>query len=150
MDADPKVERMSTRRYDDGLRDVRQRNVLGDALTPCGDSPRTGFYRDGLCRVGPEGGQHTVAAVMTDEFLRHQLSLGNDLMTPRLDLAFPGLQPGDRWCVVAARWMQSYLAGHAAPVLLAATHENALNVIPLGCLVEHAADVPDDAGTLLD
>lgn len=109
----------------------------------------TGFYRDGFCRPGGTAhGGHTVAAVMTREFLEHQASVGNDLMTPQLEYGFPGLTPGDRWCVLAARWLQSYVAGVAAPVVLSATHERALDVVPLEALEESAVDVPDDLSTL--
>jgi uncharacterized protein (DUF2237 family) len=119
-------------------------NVLGDELVPCGTEPMTGFFRDGCCSTGPEDvGSHTVCAVVTEEFLRHQRSVGNDLSTARPEYAFPGLVPGDRWCVVAARWLQAYADGAAAPVVLASTHRRALDVIPLQVLQEHAVDVPD-------
>ena len=124
-------------------------NVLGAELEQCGLDPLTGFYRDGCCRSGPEDiGSHTVCAVVTREFLEHQRSVGNDLSTPRPEWQFPGLQPGDRWCVVAVRWLQAYQDGVAAPVVLASTHERALDVIPLRLLREHAVDVPEDPGTL--
>jgi hypothetical protein len=124
-------------------------NVLGEDLDPCGTDPVTGFYRDGSCTCGPEDvGVHAVCAVMTGEFLEHQRSVGNDLTTPRPEWSFPGLKPGDRWCVVAARWRQAYDEGVAAPVVLASTHERALDVIPLGWLREHAVDVPSDPGSL--
>lgn len=127
------------------------RNVHGGPLLPCGMDPVTGFYRDGCCATGPEDrGSHTVCAVVTAEFLAHQRELGNDLITPRPEYRFPGLRPGDRWCVCAARWWQSYQAGVGAPVVLAATHEAALQVITMAALTEHAVDVPDDAGTLTD
>jgi uncharacterized protein (DUF2237 family) len=87
---------------------------------------------------------------MTREFLEHQRSVGNDLVTPRLELAFPGLRPGDRWCVVPARWLQALEAGCPPPVVLAATHEGVLELVPLEALQEHAADVPDDPGSLID
>jgi uncharacterized protein len=125
------------------------KNVLGGELEECGTDPLTGFYRDGCCNSGPEDvGSHTVCAVVTSEFLEHQASVGNDLATPRPEYAFPGLQPGDRWCVVAARWMQAYADGVAAPVVLASTHELALDVVPLELLKEHAVDVPADPGAL--
>jgi uncharacterized protein len=124
-------------------------NVLGGPLEPCGTDPLTGFYRDGSCSSGPEDiGSHTVCTVVTREFLAQQASLGNDLVTPRPEWRFPGLTPGDRWCVVAARWLQAYEEGVAAPVVLAATHERALDVIPFAHLREHAVDVPPDAGSL--
>jgi uncharacterized protein len=124
-------------------------NVLGAELAQCGTDPLTGFYRDGCCSSGPEDvGSHTVCAVVTREFLEHQLSVGNDLTTPRPEWQFPGLQPGDRWCVVAVRWLQAYQDGVAAPVVLASTHERALDVIPMRLLREHAVDVPEDPGAL--
>ena len=97
-------------------------NVLGGDLEPCGIDPVTGFYRDGRCATGPEDvGRHVVCAVVTAEFLDHQQAVGNDLRTPMPEYLFPGLMPGDRWCVVAARWQQALEAGVAAPVVLAAT-----------------------------
>ena len=126
-----------------------ERNVLGGELMPCGTEPVTGFYRDGTCTCGPEDvGLHAVCAVMTTEFLEHQRSVGNDLSTPRPEWHFPGLHPGDRLCVVAARWLQAYDDGVAAPVVLAATNERALELIPLEVLGEHSVDVPDDPGML--
>nr|WP_042194539.1 DUF2237 domain-containing protein [Kibdelosporangium sp. MJ126-NF4]CEL21390.1 hypothetical protein [Kibdelosporangium sp. MJ126-NF4]CTQ96043.1 hypothetical protein [Kibdelosporangium sp. MJ126-NF4] len=126
------------------------RNVLGGALEECGTDPVTGFYRDGCCDTGPEDvGNHTVCAVMTGEFLQHQREIGNDLAAPRPHLGFPGLRPGDRWCVCASRWMQSYEAGVAAPVVLAATHSRALEVVTLEALRENAVDVPADPSSLL-
>ncbi|WP_427894633.1 DUF2237 family protein [Kribbella sp. GL6] len=124
-------------------------NVLGGALEECGTDPVTGFYRDGCCTSGPEDlGSHTVCAVMTTEFLTHQASVGNDLVTPRPEYSFTGLCPGDRWCVVAARWLQAYHDGAAAPVVLASTHVRALETIPLTVLRRHAVDVPADPGSL--
>jgi hypothetical protein len=126
-----------------------QRNVLGGPLEECGTDPVTGFYRDGCCTSGPEDqGSHTICAVMTSEFLGHQRSVGNDLTTPRPEYDFAGLAPGDRWCVVASRWLQAYRAGVAAPVVLAATHERALELVPLEALRSHAVDVPADPGSL--
>ncbi|TCO50642.1 DUF2237 family protein [Actinocrispum wychmicini] len=125
------------------------RNVLGGDLEECGTDPVTGFYRDGCCNTGPEDvGSHTVCAVVTGEFLQHQREIGNDLATPRPELGFAGLRPGDRWCVCASRWMQSYEAGVAAPVILAATHSRALEVVPIEALREHAVDVPADPSSL--
>jgi uncharacterized protein (DUF2237 family) len=124
-------------------------NVLGEPLQECGTDPVTGFYRDGCCTSGPEDlGSHTVCVVVTAEFLAHQTSVGNDLVTPRPELSFPGLKPGDRWCVVAVRWLQAYHAGAAAPVVLASTHARSLDTIPLTVLREHAVDVPPDPGSL--
>jgi uncharacterized protein (DUF2237 family) len=128
---------------------VVERNVLGGELGECGTDPVPGCYRDGCCSSGPEDvGSHTVCSVMTAEFLAHQRAVGNDLSTPVPAYQFPGLQPGDRWCVVAARWLQAYEAGVAAPVVLASTHERALEVVPLDALREHAVDVPDDPGSI--
>lgn len=124
-------------------------NVLGGELEECGSDPVTGFFRDGCCNTGPEDlGSHTVCAVVTAEFLEHQASVGNDLSTPIPEYQFPGLQPGDRWCVVAARWLQAYQDGAAAPVVLAATNQRALDIIPIELLREHAVDVPADPGSL--
>lgn len=126
-----------------------ERNVMGGELEPCGTDPVTGFYRDGSCSCGPDDiGLHAVCAVMTVEFLGHQRGVGNDLSTPRAELGFPGLQPGDRWCVVAARWVQAYEAGVVAPVVLASTNIRALEVVPLEWLDEHAVDVPSDPSAL--
>ena len=124
-------------------------NVLGGPLEPCGTDPLTGFYRDGCCGWAPEDvGSHTVCAVVTAEFLAHQRQTGNDLSTPRPEYRFPGLHPGDRWCVVAGRWLQAYRDGVAAPVVLAATNSRALDIVPLDALREHAVDVPADPGSL--
>jgi uncharacterized protein (DUF2237 family) len=129
---------------------VVERNVLGGELAECGTDPVTGFYRDGCCSSGPEDvGSHTVCSVMTAEFLAHQRAVGNDLSTPVPAYQFPGLRPGDRWCVVAARWLQASEAGVAAPVVLASTHERAREVVPLDALREHAVDVPDDPGSIV-
>ena len=126
---------------------MSERNVLGGELQLCGDDPVTGIYRDGHCQVGPDGvATHTICVVVTEEFLAHQRAVGNDLLTPRPELRFPGLRPGDRWCVVAVRWRQAYEAGAAAPVVLAGTHERALDVVPVEWLRAHAVDVPDDLG----
>jgi len=126
-----------------------ERNVLGGALEPCGTEPLTGFFRDGCCSTGPEDlGSHTVCTVVSAEFLALQHELGNDLSTPRPEYGFPGLRPGDRWCVVAVRWLQAYQAGAAAGVVLAATNELALEIVPMEALRQHAVDVPDDASGL--
>ncbi len=126
------------------------RNVLGGELEECGRDPLTGFYRDGCCNTGEEDlGSHTVCAVVSAEFLAQQRMAGNDLVTPRPELGFTGLRPGDRWCVCAARWQEAYEAGAAPPVVLAATHERALEVIPLRALQEHAVDVPADPSSLM-
>ena len=130
---------------------MTERNVLGGDLEECGSDPLTGFYRDGCCTSGPEDlGNHTVCAVVTAEFLEFQQQIGNDLVTPRPEYGFAGLQPGDRWCVVAQRWAQSYADGAAAPVVLAATNARALEIIPMDTLREQAVDVPDDVRVLID
>ena len=127
-----------------------QRNVLGGPLEQCGTDPVTGFYRDGSCTWGPDDiGSHTICVVATADFLEHQYRVGNDLLTPRPQWNFPGLQPGDRWCVVAVRWLQAHQEGCAAPVVLAATNAQALEVVPLDVLRPYAVDVPDDPATLL-
>ena len=125
------------------------RNVLGGPLEPCGTDPLTGFYRDGCCSTGPEDlGRHSICAVVTAEFLEHQRSIGNDLSTPMPQHRFPGLVPGDRWCVTAVNWLWAHREGCAAPVVLASTHESTLDVVPLTALREHGVDVPDDLGGL--
>ena len=128
---------------------MTERNVLGGELDPCGTDPLTGFHRDGTCTVGPHDiGLHAICAVMTEEFLAHQASVGNDLSTPRPEWQFPGLRPGDRWCVVAGRWWQSYQAGVAAPVVLASTNYRAFELIPIEVLTEQSVDVPPDLSAL--
>jgi hypothetical protein len=128
---------------------VSARNVLGGDLQPCGTDPVTGFFRDGDCATGAEDrGSHTICAVVTREFLRHQRGIGNDLSTPRPEFRFPGLVPGDRWCVTAANWLRAYREEVAAPVILASTNEAVLELVPLAALVEHAVDVPGDASSL--
>lgn len=124
-------------------------NALGGDLQECGTDPVTGYYRTGRCSAGEDDlGNHSICAVMTADFLAHQQEVGNDLLTPRPEWMFPGLVPGDRWCVVAARWLQAHEDGRAAPVVLAATHARALEVVPLDILREYAVDVPDDLGEL--
>jgi len=128
---------------------MSERNVLGGPLELCGTEPLTGFYRDGCCRTGDDDlGSHTICAVVSAEFLEHQASIGNDLITPMPAYGFPGLEPGDRWCVTARNWLRAYEDGAAAYVVLAATHERALEVVPEEALRELAVDVPDDAGAL--
>ncbi|MHB8658696.1 MAG: DUF2237 family protein [Solirubrobacteraceae bacterium] len=128
---------------------MADRNVLGGPLESCGTEPLTGFYRDGCCRTGPADlGSHTICAVVTSDFLDHQRELGNDLVTALPHFAFPGLRPGDRWCVTAGNWLRSHQAGVAAFVVLASTHERALEIVPLDVLREHAVDVPGDPGSL--
>ena len=124
-------------------------NVLGASLEPCGTDPLTGFYRDGSCRTGPDDlGSHTICAVVTNEFLDHQRRIGNDLITPAPRYRFPGLVPGDRWCVTALNWLRAHRDGVAAPVVLASTHERAVDIVPFSILQEHAVDVPADPGAL--
>jgi uncharacterized protein (DUF2237 family) len=115
------------------------KNVLGGELQPCCLDPVTGYYRDGLCRTGPtDTGRHVVCARMTAEFLAFTKSRGNDLSTPIPAYQFPGLKPGDQWCLCALRWREAYEAGVAPPVVLAATHERALQYVTLEALKEHA------------
>lgn len=122
--------------------DAAARNVLGGELDICSSAPLTGFYRNGCCETGPDDpGMHTVCAVMTAEFLRFSMSVGNDLSTPRPEFDFPGLRPGDRWCLCAPRWKEALDAGVAPPVVLAATHEETLAITPLGVLKDHAFPV---------
>jgi uncharacterized protein (DUF2237 family) len=128
---------------------VTERNVLGGPLEPCGVEPLTGFYRDGCCNTGAEDlGSHTICAVVTSEFLAHQQAIGNDLSTPMPQYRFPGLVPGDRWCVTAVNWMRAYEDGAPSFVVLASSHERALDVVPIEALREHAVDVPADPGAL--
>ena len=111
---------------------VAERNVLGGELEPCGTDPMTGFFRDGCCNTGPQDvGSHTICAVVTTEFLEHQRSIGSD-----------------RWCVTAPNWARAYNEGVAAPVVLAATNEAVLAVVPFAALRQHAVDVPDDVSSL--
>jgi uncharacterized protein (DUF2237 family) len=114
-------------------------NVLGEPLEPCSTAPRTGFFRDGACNTCAEDtGSHTVCAVMTAEFLAYSKYVGNDLSTPRPEFAFPGLRPGDRWCLCAARFLQAADEGVAPRVHVAATHRRALEIVPLDLIMEHA------------
>jgi uncharacterized protein len=129
---------MATRpiRYDAGAR-----NVMGGELIPCSTDPVTGFFRNGCCETGPHDvGMHTVCAVMTAEFLSYSRSVGNDLSTPRPDLGFAGLKPGDRWCLCAPRWKEALDAGAAPQVVLESTHEETLAIVPLGILKDHAVE----------
>lgn len=119
--------------------DVKQRNVLGTELKPCCYNPRTGFYRDGFCHTGPEDlGLHTVCVRMTAEFLEFSRMRGNDLSTPNPEVMFPGLKPGDCWCLCASRWKEAHDAGVAPQVVLESTNINTLRVIPRSLLEEHA------------
>ena len=114
-------------------------NVLGKALAPCSTDPMTGFFRNGSCDTCKEDtGSHTVCAVMTEEFLAYSKYVGNDLSTPRPQWGFPGLNPGDHWCLCASRFLQAHEEGCAPKVNLAATHEKALNIVPIEVLKENA------------
>ena len=113
------------------------------------ETGRAGFYRDGLCRTGPgDVGSHTICAVVTAEFLEYQQSVGNDLSTPAPEYEFPGLTPGDRWCVTTHAWLRAHGEGVAAFVVLATTHERALEVVAFDLLKEYAVDVPADPGSI--
>ncbi|MGA8255362.1 MAG: DUF2237 domain-containing protein [Nocardioides sp.] len=128
---------------------MSERNVLGGELEPCSTDPMTGFFRDGCCNTGPEDqGSHTICAVATAEFLEHQRSIGNDLGTPMPLYGFPGLTPGDRWCVTALNWARAHRDGVAAPVVLASTNEAVLKLVPIEVLRGHAVDVPPDLSGL--
>jgi len=123
-------------RYDAGAK-----NVLGRELQPCSTEPITGFFRNGCCETGhADVGMHTVCAVMTAEFLEYSRSVGNDLSTPMPDYNFPGLKPGDRWCLCAPRWKEALDAGAAPQVVLEATHEETLAIVPLGVLKDYAVE----------
>ena len=116
-----------------------QRNVFGGPLRPCGTDPLTGFYRSGCCHTGPEDlGCHTVCAELTDTFLAFSRERGNDLSTPRPEFGFPGLKPGDRWCLCVARWQEAFEAGVPPPVVLTATHEATLEYAALEDLQAHS------------
>jgi uncharacterized protein (DUF2237 family) len=122
-------------RYDAGAK-----NVLGGELKPCSTQPITGFFRNGCCETSHEDvGMHTVCAVMTAEFLAFSRSAGNDLSTPHPEFGFPGLRPGDHWCLCAPRWKEALDAGAAPQLVLEATHEETLAIVPLGVLKDHAA-----------
>ena len=119
-----------------------QKNVFGDTLKDCSDRPLTGFYRTGCCHTGPEDfGLHTVCVEVTAEFLAFSKLRGNDLSTPHPDFGFPGLQPGDRWCLCATRWREAFEADSAPRVILAATHEATLEVVELEDLKRYAIDL---------
>ena len=116
------------------------RNVLGTPLVPCSFDPLTGWMRDGCCHTdGQDVGSHVICARMTPAFLNHQMERGNDLITPRPQARFPGLKPGDKWCVCALRWREAYEAGYAPPVVLQSTHERALEYVLLDWLRKSAA-----------
>lgn len=126
-----------------------ERNVLGGQLESCSTEPLTGFFRDGCCSTGPDDlGSHTICAVVTAEFLDHQNRIGNDLSTPMRQYNFPGLVPGDRWCVTARNWLRAHLDGSAAHVVLASTNEKVLDLVPLAVLKLYAVDVPSDPSSI--
>ena len=126
-------------------------NVLGGELEECSTDPVTGWYRDGCCHTDENDlGSHTICAVMTHEFLEHQRSIGNDLITPSPQFGFPGLNPGDRWCVTALNWLRAHMDGAAAPVVMASTNQRVLGVVPFEVLAGNAVDVPPDPGALAD
>jgi hypothetical protein len=120
----------------------RQLNVFGEPLATCSDAPKTGWYRSGCCETDPtDHGSHTVCALMTAEFLEFSRSRGNDLSTPRPEFGFPGLRPGDRWCLCAARWQEAFIAGCAPRVNMRATHQRALDIVALVDLKAHSIDL---------
>lgn len=126
-----------------------ERNVLGGELESCSTEPLTGFFRDGCCNTGPDDlGSHTICAVVTAEFLDHQNRIGNDLSTPMRQYNFPGLVPGDRWCVTARNWLRAHLDGAAAHVVLASTNAKVLDLVPLAVLKLYAVDVPSDPSSI--
>ncbi len=126
-----------------------ERNVLGGELESCSTEPLTGFFRDGCCNTGPDDlGSHTICAVVTAEFLDHQRRIGNDLSTPMRQYNFPGLVPGDRWCVTARNWLRAHLDGTAAHVVLASTNQKVLDLVPLAVLKLYAVDVPSDPSSI--
>ena len=115
-------------------------NVLGEPLEPCSPSPLTGYFRDGACNTCAEDrGSHTVCAVLTAEFLAYSKYVGNDLSTPRPEFRFPGLKPGDRWCLCASRFLQAAEEGAGPLIRLASTHRRALDIVPIDVLMEHAS-----------
>lgn len=121
------------------------RNVLGGALADCSHDPLTGYFRNGCCETGPmDLGSHTVCAVLTADFLQFSYTRGNDLITPRPDFAFPGLRPGNRWCLCVNRWREAWEAGCAPPVVLEATHEAALRSVTIEMLTAHRAPHTED------
>lgn len=127
---------------DNAGRGPTARNVLGGALAECGSNPVTGYFRDGCCHTGSDDrGVHTVCAIMTAEFLVFTAARGNDLSTPRPEYRFPGLKPGDRWCLCAARWLEAFEAGAAPKVVLNACHARTLDIVPLAALKAHAVDL---------
>jgi uncharacterized protein len=117
-------------------------NVLGEELQTCSLHPMTGYFRDGACNTGPQDlGLHGVCVILSEEFLAFSKYAGNDLTTPMPEFGFPGLKPGDRWCLCASRWLQALDAGYAPKVVLSATHKASLNVVSLNDLKAHAIDL---------
>ena len=117
-------------------------NVLGEPLALCSDNPLTGFYRDGCCNTeSGDVGSHTVCTRVTADFLEYSRTMGNDLSTPRAEFGFPGLRPGDQWCLCAARWQEALKAGKAPKVVLQATHAASLRIVKLADLKRHAIDL---------
>lgn len=126
---------------------MKQKNVLGTPLQPCCQEPVTGYFRDGFCHTCPEDtGRHTVCVILTESFLRFSKEQGNDLSTPRPEWQFPGLKPGDKWCLCAARWKQAWEAGEAPRVVLASTNEATLAVVTRSVLEEHAVEDASSSG----
>ena len=120
----------------------KQRNIYGEEIQICSEKPLTGFFRDGSCHTDEaDRGSHTVCAQVTEEFLTYSAEQGNDLITPVPEFGFPGLKPGDRWCLCAQRWKEAYEVGKAPKVFLQGTHEKALEVISIECLKKHAIDL---------
>lgn len=118
------------------------KNVLGGPLADCSHDPKTGFFRDGCCNTGPmDHGLHTVCVSLTDAFLQYSFSRGNDLITPRPEFRFPGLKPGDQWCLCASRWEEARQMGVAPPVHLKSTHRKTLSIVDLAHLKSHAVEV---------
>ena len=128
---------------------VETLNVLGKTLESCSTDPMAGWSRDGCCNTDNNDlGSHTICGVMTEEFLAHQRSIGNDLSTQAPQYGFSGLVPGDRWCVTAVNWLRAHIDGQACPVVLASTHQRSLEIVPLDILERYSVDVPSDPGSL--
>lgn len=126
----------------DTLEKSESLNVFGEPLEICGEEPKTGFFRDGCCNTGEnDSGSHTICSRLTSEFLNYSKSQGNDLSTPRPEFGFPGLKPGDTWCLCAARWLEAFNAGVAPRVFLSRTHIKALDIVSLKVLRQYALDL---------
>lgn len=124
------------------MTDDSARNVFGEAIVPCSEDPLTGFLRDGCCNTNAQDvGNHTICVQVTADFLAYSKAQGNDLSTPRPEFGFEGLKPGDRWCVCAGRWKDAFDAGYAAPIIMQATHERALEAVSFSELKQHAIDL---------